>query len=66
MLSIKGNQMCIRSYKKIIEICDHKVVVDCEGCRLSMLGENFHIIALEKTEMHMEGRLHSLQMVYEK
>lgn len=66
MLSIKENQICIRSFLKIIEISEEKIVVKCQGYTLCMLGRNFHIIALEQDEMHLEGRLNSLFMEYEK
>lgn len=66
MLMIKGNQLYVRSYIRIVEINDQRVVVDFNEYRLSMSGEDFHILALEKNEMHMEGRLFSLHMIYEK
>ena len=66
MLSIKDNQMSIRNYQKIIQINDHKVVIQLQSCQLQMLGEKFHVVALEKDEMQMEGRLYSLNFQYEK
>lgn len=57
------NRMCIGNYTGILEYSKDRLLMQCKGYRLEVLGKNLWIESYTKEELHLQGMIEETHYV---
>ena len=66
MLSIDKNQVMIEHYRELTLVIETRIQVTMKSYRITIDGEQLHVLALGKDEILLEGSVQNLAFAYEK
>lgn len=65
MITIDRHKVTIYHYQKILLVSEDKMSFDLKEKKLTLLGKQLHIVAMDCNEIVIEGQLNSLDFIYE-
>lgn len=65
MITIDRHKVTIYHYQKILLVSEDKMSFDLKEKKLTLLGKQLHIVAMDRNEIVIEGQLNSLDFIYE-
>lgn len=66
MLSIDKNQVMIEHYRELTLVSETRIQVTMKSYRITIDGEQLHVLSLGKDEILLEGSVQNLAFAYEK
>lgn len=66
MLSIDKNQVMIEHYRELTLVSETRIQVTMKSYRITIDGEQLHVLELGKDEILLEGSVQNLAFAYEK
>lgn len=66
MLSIHSNQIMMEHYQEILAVSSVQISVRFDAYIVLISGKDLQILALASSEIYLNGKLESIEFVYEK